>query len=64
MAHVHEEYITIKVSKLLKGDHAGCPCICDLSAETKESLEAVVSDLLGDPSVVVEVDVAHDHGAE
>lgn len=64
MAHVHEEYITIKVSKLLKGDHAGCPCVVNLDDETKASLEAVVADLLNDPSVVVEVDFAHDHGAE
>lgn len=64
MAHVHEEYITIKVSKLLKGDHKGCPCVVQMDDEVKASLEAVVADLLGDPSVIVEVDVAHDHGEE
>jgi hypothetical protein len=64
MAHVHEEYITIKVSKLLKGDHTGCPCIIGLDDATKESLEAVVADLLNDPSVIIEIDSAHDHGAE
>lgn len=64
MAHIHEEYITIKVSKLLKGDHAGCPCVVDLTTEVKESLEAVVADLLGDASLIIEVDVAHDHGQE
>jgi hypothetical protein len=64
MAHVHEEYITIKVSKLLKGDHQGCPCVVNLDDTSKESLEAVVADLLNDPSLVVEVEIAHDHGEE
>jgi hypothetical protein len=64
MAHIHEEYLTIKISKLMKGEHKDCPCVADLSDEAKESLEAVVADLLNDPSLIVELDVAHDHGDE
>lgn len=62
MAHVHDEYITIKVSKLMKGEHTGCPCVVSLDADTVASLEAVVTEMLNDPSVIVEVEVAHDHG--
>jgi hypothetical protein len=48
MAHIHNDEITIKVSKLVKGDHEQCDDAPAIS-------EDVCIALLGDPSLVVEV---------
>jgi len=55
MAHIHQEVITIKVSKLVKDDHD--ECVSEIPAEVVVGLEAVVAELLGDPALVVEVSV-------
>ena len=55
MAHIHNDQITIKVSKLVKGDHELCEDAPAISDDVCVALESVVSELLGDPSLVVEV---------
>lgn len=52
MAHIHEENIIITVSKLVKGNETTAQTV---SPDVLSALEAVVSELVGDPSVVVEV---------
>lgn len=61
MAHLHEDVIYVKVSKLMKGDHEECDNSCDLSQELIASIEDVVQELLGDPSLIVEVSIDHQH---
>jgi hypothetical protein len=55
MAHIHNDEITIKVSKLVKGDHEQCDDAPAISEDVCIALESVVTELLGDPSLVVEV---------
>jgi hypothetical protein len=55
MAHIHNDQIIIKVSKLVKGDHEQCDDSPAISDDVCAALESVVSELLGDPTLVVEV---------
>lgn len=55
MAHIHNDHIIIKVSKLVKGEHDECAETETFSNEVCESLESVVAELLNDPTLVIEV---------
>lgn len=55
MAHIHDDHIIIKVSKLVKGDHENCDAAQTFSDDVCESLESVVAELLNDETLVVEV---------
>lgn len=52
MARIQDQNIIITVSKLVKDDSKFVDIV---SADMLESLEAVVGELLSDPSVVVEI---------
>ena len=56
MAFIHTDTLTIKISKLLKGnpeDHEVAPDLAP--AEVCEQLEALLGELLGDAHIVVDV---------
>ena len=55
MAHIHDDHIIIKISKLVKGNHEECDDSLPISNEVCESLESVVAELLNDDSLVIEV---------
>lgn len=55
MAHIHNDQIIIKVSKLVKGDHDQCEDAPAISDDVCAALESVVGELLGDPTMVIEV---------
>ncbi len=52
MAKILEQTLTIKLSKLVKDDDDGAISTDDLIA----SLESVIQELIGDNSVVVEIE--------
>lgn len=61
MAHLHEDIIKIKVSKLKKGEHQDCDDTCDIAPEMAQAIEEVVKELLNDPSLIVEASIDHQH---
>lgn len=52
MAKIHQEEISIKISKLVKGDSE---TTCVIPEEVLASIEAVITELLADPSLLIEV---------
>jgi len=53
MAKIQEQVVVIRLSKLMKGDQKMTASIIDPAILTE--LESVVSELAGDPSVIVEI---------
>lgn len=51
MAKIYEEYLVVKVSKLVREDAAEHEILTD---DITASLEAVANELINDPSIVVE----------
>ncbi len=51
MAKIYEEYLVVKVSKLVREDAEDHEILND---DVASSLEAVVNELINDPSIVVE----------
>ncbi len=64
MAHIHQELVTINISKLVKGNHAECEDICVATPDVCQAIEAVIAEILGDDSLVVEVKHQHQTGEE
>lgn len=57
MAKIHEEYVVVKISKLVKDDAADVQIASDeIKAAIGELLSQAVADLTGDASLIVEVD--------
>lgn len=53
MAHIHEQTVVIRLSKLVKDANNAA----DLAPEgLTDQVEAVVSELIGDESIIVEVE--------
>lgn len=53
MAHIHEQTVVIRLSKLVKNAEN----TADLAPEgLAEQVEAIVSELVGDESIIVEVE--------
>lgn len=56
MAFIHTDTLTINISKLLKGSADDYSDNIDLApAEVCEQLEALLSEILGDQTIVVDV---------
>ena len=55
MAHIHTSTATIKVSRLIKGDHEDCDSELVFDSALLSQIDSVVCELLNDPSLIIEV---------